>query len=150
MNEEQKKSCIYNGQPYSHGATICANKSELVCNDGGWEPTGKKCEEAEETQALTGAWGHVSQAVASHAGTYEDKPVQVTIVNGNVEVVLRTFGRGKIVSSMINNSSHTQYLYYGKNQVPPGTYTHRVGDGQGQNFVGYPPSSSIDSLLYHD
>lgn len=39
----ENKSCSYNGTNYSHGSTICSNNSELVCNNGNWEPTGKVC-----------------------------------------------------------------------------------------------------------
>lgn len=151
MEETQAKSCIFNGNTYSHGATVCSNKSELICNDGSWEPTGKQCDQ-EEFKTASHIWGHVSQAMAftDSNGAYQDKTEQVTIINGNIEVTFRQFGTAKIVSSMIENANHSQYLYYGINQVPPGTYTHRVGDGQGRNVVGYPPASSIESLLNHD
>lgn len=39
----ENQSCFFNGQPYSHGSTVCSNNSELICINGNWDPTGKNC-----------------------------------------------------------------------------------------------------------
>jgi hypothetical protein len=100
---------------------------------------------------IKAGWGKMSVATASQGDTgFQEQRDTLTIVNGRIEIIFQTTGRAKIVSSMISNSSHNLYLNYGINNVPPGTYTHLVGDGQVQNLVTYPPGSSIKSILYHD
>ncbi len=47
----ENNECVYNGNTFSHGSTVCSNGSELVCNNGNWEPTGKSCN-AESSESM--------------------------------------------------------------------------------------------------
>lgn len=36
-------ACVYAGQPYSHGALSCQDRTEFKCNNGSWTRTFTAC-----------------------------------------------------------------------------------------------------------
>lgn len=74
-----KQTCVYKGQEYSHGATLCSGGELLKCDDGQWVNTGQSCTNNQEgavPKDLTSLIGLSLAKFTSESG----EPVRAVIV----------------------------------------------------------------------
>lgn len=146
----ENKSCMYGGAEYSHGATLCSDKSELVCNNGNWEPTGKDCGETSITKqnvvivpdlkkikpikktAQPKAYSKSSDSWCK-SNPYPQPPTQflpkITIAQRRITINHSTSGGGQISVTTLIGSGGNYTLAPGEYDIEPGTYWHQLGDG---------------------
>lgn len=163
----ENKTCMYGGTEYSHGATICSNESELVCNNGNWEPTGKdcvtnkgcKCEEETKSAVVVQLSGSSDKTVSSwedcahfgmktshcwlKANGTEAKP-KITITERKIKIEHHV-DHGYITKTRLTGSGGDYSFGIGEAEIEPGSYTHWMegqiattnGQGELDSYVCY-------------
>ena len=46
-SKRESKKCVYAGEEYSEGSTVCQSGSTYICRDGEWEFHASGCDETE-------------------------------------------------------------------------------------------------------
>ena len=141
------EQCQYNGANYSHGATICSNHSEFVCNNGQWEPTGKDCGEQISNpnvfvvhteipgvhKAFAGCGNGWNTSDAYLISTPNKPPAsavpKIVISEGSITINHAQSGGGSIKQTLLTGTGGNYYLGEGAHHINPGTYTHQIAIG---------------------